>query len=106
MIAGAEIFFFSVAAQGDHVRVLAEEQDVWDVAGFAGFDELILERAGLGVGQEACVHLPADFFWVDHEPLKRCGGGHSVHGALKCAATKATSKANLRQQLPGPKKRD
>src|SRR5271170_3047133 len=70
MIAGAEIFFFSVAAQGDYVRVLAEEQDVWDVAGFAGCDELMLERAGLGVGQEASVHLPADFFWVVHEPLK------------------------------------
>ena len=52
-MAGAEIFFFSVAAQSDHMRVLAEEQDVWDRAGFAGFDELILERAGFGVGQEA-----------------------------------------------------
>src|SRR5271170_1753740 len=30
----------------------------------------MLERAGLGVGQEACVQLPADFFWVVHEPLK------------------------------------
>jgi hypothetical protein len=70
MIAGAEMFFFAVAAQGDGVRMLAEEQEVWDRAGFAGFDELMLERAGWGVGQEACVHLPADFFWVVHGPLK------------------------------------
>ena len=69
-VAGAEMFFFSVAAQGDDVGVLAEEQDVGDGASFAGFDELILERAGWGVGQEACVYLPADFFWVVHVPLK------------------------------------
>jgi hypothetical protein len=33
------------------VGVLAEEQEVWDRAGFAGFDEFLLECAGLGVGQ-------------------------------------------------------
>jgi hypothetical protein len=70
MVAPTEIFAIPVAAQSDCVRMLAEEQDVWDDAGFAGFDELMLERAGWGVGQEACVHLPADFFWVVHEPLK------------------------------------
>jgi hypothetical protein len=69
MVAGAEMFFFSVAAERDHVRVLAEEQDVGNGASFAGFDELTLERTSWGVGQEACVYLPADFFWVVHEPL-------------------------------------
>ena len=63
------MFLFSVAAHGDGVRVLAEEQDVWNGAGFTGFHELILERAGRVVGQEPCVYLPADFFWVGHEPL-------------------------------------
>ena len=40
------MFVFSVAAERDHVRMLAEEQDVGNGAGFAGFDELMLERAG------------------------------------------------------------
>jgi hypothetical protein len=62
--------FFSVAAQGDYVWVLAEEQDVWNGASFAGFDELMLECASWGVGQEARVYLPADFFWLVHEPLR------------------------------------
>jgi hypothetical protein len=70
MVVGAEMFFFAIAAQGDGVRMLAEQQDVGNGAGFAGFDELILKRAGWSVGQEACVHLPADFFWMVHEPLK------------------------------------
>src|SRR5271168_2205704 len=64
------MFSISVAAQGDYVRVLAEQQDVWDRAGFASFNEFLLERARGGVGQEACAYLPADFFWVVHEPLK------------------------------------
>src|SRR5271163_960354 len=85
-MAGAEIFFFSVAAQGDHVRVLAEEQDVWDGAGFAGFDELILERAGCGVGQEACVHLPASFFWLLHETVAVFGGSPPIRIALTAQA--------------------
>jgi hypothetical protein len=65
----AEMLFFSVAPQRDYVRVLAEKQDVWDGAGFAGFDELMLERARGRVRQEPCIYLPADFFWVVHEPL-------------------------------------
>jgi hypothetical protein len=52
------------------VRVLAEEQNVRDGTGFAGFDELTLQRAGAGVGQKTCVHLPANFSQVVHEPLK------------------------------------
>jgi len=63
------MLFFSVAPQRDYVRVLAEKQDVWDGAGLAGFDELMLERARGRVRQEPCIYLPADFFWVVHEPL-------------------------------------
>jgi hypothetical protein len=74
MIAGAEMFFFAVAAQGDGVRMLAEEQDVGDGAGFAGFYELILKRAGWGVRQEARVYLPAYFFWMLHETVAVSGG--------------------------------
>jgi hypothetical protein len=86
MIAGAEMLFFSVAAQGDCVRMLAEEQDVWNGAGFAGFDELMLERAGGGVGQEACVYLPADFFWVVHETVAVSGGLPPISIALTAQA--------------------
>ena len=59
----------SVAAERDHVGMLAEQQHVWNGAGFAGFDELMLQFARGAVGEQACVHLPADFFWVLHEPL-------------------------------------
>src|SRR5271156_5597652 len=64
------MFFISVAAEGDYVRVLAEQQDVWDRAGFASLDEFLLERARGGGGQEACVYVPTDFFGVVQEPLK------------------------------------
>src|SRR5271156_4688242 len=64
------MFFISVTAEGDYVRVLAEQQDVRDRAGFAGLDELVLRRPRWGVGQEACVYGPTDFFGVVHEPLK------------------------------------
>jgi hypothetical protein len=84
----------AVAAQRDCVRMLAEEQDVWDGAGFAGFDELMLERAGWGVGQEACVYLPADFLWVLHETVAVSGGLPPISIAL-------TSQASL-PMLPKP----
>jgi hypothetical protein len=70
----AEILAAAIAAESDYVRMFAEEQHVWDRAGFAGFDELTLECAGLGVGQEARVYLPADFFWVVHETVAISGG--------------------------------
>jgi hypothetical protein len=54
--------------------MLAEEQDVWDGAGFAGFDELMLQCARGRVRQEPCVYLPADFFWVVHETVAVSGG--------------------------------
>jgi hypothetical protein len=73
-VARAEIFFFAVAAQGDYVGVLAEDQDVWDRAGFAAFDELMLQCAGLGVGQDAHIHLPADFFLLVHKTVAVSGG--------------------------------
>jgi hypothetical protein len=81
-VARAEMFFFSVPAQGDCVWVLAEEQDVWDGAGFAGFDELVLQCARRGVGQEACVYLPADFFWLLHETVAVSGGLPPISVAL------------------------
>ena len=86
MVARAEMFFFSVAAQGDRVRMLAEEQDVWDDAGFAGFNELILKRAGWGVRQEASVYLPANFFWLLHEAVAVFGGLPPISVALTAQA--------------------
>ena len=94
VIAGAEIFFFSVAAQRDYVRVLAEEQDVGNGAGLAGFDELLLERACWGVGQHACVYLPADFFWLLHETI-------AVSGGLPPISIAITAQARL-PMLPKP----
>ena len=66
--------------------VLAEEKDVWDRAGFARFDELVLKAAGLGVGQEARVYLPADFFWVVHETVAVSGGLPPIRIALTAQA--------------------
>jgi hypothetical protein len=86
VVVGTKMFFFSVAAQGDGVRMLAEEQDVWNGAGFAGFDELMLERAGWGVGQEACVYLPADFLWALHETVAVSGGLPPISIALTAQA--------------------
>jgi hypothetical protein len=74
--------------------MLAEEQDVGNSAGFAGFDELMLERAGLGVGQEARVYLPADFFWVVHETV-------AVSGGLPPISVAITAQARL-PMLPKP----
>jgi hypothetical protein len=85
-VVGAEMFFFSVAAQGDCVRMLAEEQDVRDDSGFAGFDELTLQRAGWSVGQKACVYLPADFFWVIHETVAVSGGLPPISIAITAQA--------------------
>jgi hypothetical protein len=80
------MFFFSVAAEGDRVRMLAEEQDVWDDAGFAGFDKLMLKRAGWGVRQEACVYVPANFFRLLHETVAVSGGLPPISVALTAQA--------------------
>ena len=53
---------------------------------FAGFDEPMLERAGWGVRQEACVYLPADFFWVVHESVAVSGGLPPISIALTAQA--------------------
>jgi hypothetical protein len=86
MIAGTEIFAVAVAAQGYRVRMLAEEQDVGNGSGFAGFDELMLECARGSVGQQACVHLPADFLWVLHETVAVSGGLPPISIALTAQA--------------------
>ena len=80
------MFSISVAAQGDYVRVLAEQQDVRDRAGFASFNEFLLERARGGVGQEACVYVPTDFFWVVHETVAVSGGLPPISVALTAQA--------------------
>ena len=100
MIAGAEMFFFAVAAQGDGVRMLAEEQDVGDGAGFAGFYELILKRAGWGVRQEARVYLPADFLWMLHETVAVSGGLPPISIALTAQARLTMQPKRLLQIFP------
>jgi hypothetical protein len=100
VVSGEEIFFFAVAAQGDYVGMLAEEQDVGDRAGFAGCDELTLQRASLGVGQESCVHLPANFFWVVHEPLKPRWYCRLLPGALQRAAILRSRATGSQDQSP------
>jgi|SRR5580658_1871864 hypothetical protein len=94
------MFFFSVAAQGDCVRMLAEEQDVWDCAGFAGFDELMLELAGEGVGQEVCVYVPTDFFWLLHETVAISGGLPPISVALTAQARLPAPPKPLPQIFP------
>jgi len=66
--------------------MLAEQQDIWNRAGFAGFDELLLQRAGWCVGQKARVYLPADFFWVVHETVAVSGGLPPISIALTAQA--------------------
>ena len=41
----AQIFGLAVAAERDYVRMLAEEQDIGNRAGFAGFDRAMLQFA-------------------------------------------------------------
>jgi hypothetical protein len=96
----AEMFLFSVAAQSDYVGMLTEEQDVWNGAGLAGFDESMLERAGWCVGQEACVYLPADFFWVIHETVAVSGGLPPISIALTAQARLTVPLKPLQQIFP------
>ena len=87
-VTGAEMFFFSVAAERDHVGVLAEQQHVGNGAGFAGFDELLLQMRMLGRKAGGLRSLASRFFLV-------------VARASLDASVIATSQAN--QRLPGPK---
>ena len=50
---GEKIFLAGVAAKGKDVRVLAEEEDVVDGAGFTGGDEALLEVVSVGPREEA-----------------------------------------------------
>jgi hypothetical protein len=50
---GEEIFLAGVAAEGEDVGMLAEEEDVVDGAGFARGDDALLEGVGIGPGEEA-----------------------------------------------------
>jgi len=50
---GEEIFLASVAAEGEDMWMLAEEENVVDGAGFAGGDDAPLEGVGVGPGEEA-----------------------------------------------------
>jgi hypothetical protein len=50
---GEEIFLAGVAAEGEDVRMFAEEEDVVDGAGFAGGDDALLEGVGSGPGEES-----------------------------------------------------
>jgi hypothetical protein len=94
------MFFFSVAAQRDCVRMLAEEQDIRNGAGFAGFDELMLKRAGGDVGQKACVYLPANFSWVVHETVAVFGGLPPISIALTAQARLPVPPKPLLQIFP------
>ena len=66
--------------------MLAEEQDVRDRAGFTGFHESTLQGAGGSVGQQPCVHLPANFFWMVHESVAISGGLPPISIALTAQA--------------------
>ena len=52
---GEKILLAGVAAEGENVGMLAEEEDVVDGAGFAGGDHALLEGVGVGPGEEANV---------------------------------------------------
>jgi hypothetical protein len=53
ILGGYKIFLAGVAAEGEDVRMFAEEEDVVDGAGFAGGDDAPLEGVGVGPGEEA-----------------------------------------------------
>jgi hypothetical protein len=50
---GEKIFLAGVAAEGEDVGMLAEEEDVVDGAGFAGDGNALLEGVGVGPGEKA-----------------------------------------------------
>lgn len=53
MFGGEEIFLAGVAAEGEDVRVLAEEKDVFNPSGFAGGDNALLEFVGCIPGADS-----------------------------------------------------
>jgi hypothetical protein len=50
-----EIRTVGVAAEGNNVSMLAEEENVVDRIGFSGGDEVLLKGVGVGIGDEAKV---------------------------------------------------
>ena len=55
LVRDAQIVARAVAAEGDDVRMLAEEQHVGNGAGLAGGDELALQFVRRGVGDQAVI---------------------------------------------------
>ena len=55
ILGGYKIFLAGVAAEGEDMRMFAEEEDVVDGVGFAGNDNALLEGVGVGPGEEANV---------------------------------------------------
>jgi hypothetical protein len=67
---GAQMFADAVAAERDHVRVLANQEHVGNCAGFARLDELLLQFARRAVGDQPLVYHPAGFFWLYQSSLE------------------------------------
>ena len=57
----AQVLRLSVAAEGNYVRMFAEEQNIGNRASFASFDEAPLQFKRFSVGNEAPVEYPANF---------------------------------------------
>ena len=62
--AGTQVFAFAIAAESDHVRMLAEQQDIGNRAGFARFHCARLQRTCRGIGQQPQIHYPAGWSFV------------------------------------------
>ena len=81
--AGTEMFVFSIAAESDHVRMLAKQQHIGNRAGFARCHCARLQFTCRGIGQQPQIHRPAGCPFVRSRDCTR------VRQALKCAATVA-----------------
>ena len=60
------MFEFAAAAQREHVRVLANQQDVGHCSRLARGHQLLLQREGLGIADAAQVDHPADLALRSH----------------------------------------
>ena len=49
---GEQVGAIGIAAECDHVRMFAEQQDVFDGVSFTCDDQALLEGVGIGVGDE------------------------------------------------------
>src|SRR6202041_627248 len=67
-LAGVQMIASSVSPKRDHVRVLADQQDVWNRLGFAGLDELALQLTRRPVGDSPQVHHPTGCLRLFHAP--------------------------------------